>query len=177
MLIGDVELGDRVSIGPNCVIENSTIGSNTDIFANTVIENATIGGQCNIGPFARLRPGANLKAKAKLGNFVEVKNSTIHDGSKVNHLAYVGDAEIGAGSNIGAGTIVCNYDGAYKHKTTLGERVFVGSNSTLVAPLDIEDGGFVAAGSTVTQTVAKDDLAVGRAKQRNIKGWKRPVKG
>ena len=127
-----------------------------------------------MGPYARLRPGAELSAKAKVGNFVEVKNSRLGEGAKANHLAYVGDAEVGAGSNIGAGTITCNYDGVNKHRTELGENVFIGSNSTLVAPLSVEDNGFVAAGSTVTSKVGESELAVGRAKQRNVKGWKRP---
>ena len=173
---GDVVLGNNVSIGPNCVIHDSEIGDNTQILANCVLDQARLASDCTIGPFARLRPGACFEANAKVGNFVEVKNSTFGEGAKANHLAYIGDAEVGAGSNIGAGTITCNYDGANKYKTRLGENVFIGSNSTLVAPLDIDDNGFIAAGSTIIQKVPANALGVARGRQKNIKGWKRPVK-
>lgn len=173
---GDVSIGNNVTIESNCVIENSSIGDNTLIRANSVLEQAIVKEHCEVGPFARLRPGARLENKAKIGNYVEVKNSTIGEGSKANHLAYVGDADVGSGSNIGAGTITCNYDGANKFKTVLGKNVFVGSNSTLVAPLEIADGGFVGAGSTVTKTVPENSLAIARGKQKNISGWKRPEK-
>ncbi len=173
---GTVELGSNVSIGPNCVISNSRIGDGVEIKANSVLEGATVERDCIVGPFARLRPGSVLRPGAKVGNFVEMKKSELGPGSKVNHLSYVGDAEIGENCNIGAGTITCNYDGANKSKTTMGDNVFVGSNSTLVAPLDIEAGGFVGAGSTITKNVEIDQLAVGRGKQRNIDGWKRPSK-
>ena len=176
VLQGEVVIGANVSIGPNCVITNASIAEGTTILANSIIEDAVIGKDCNIGPFARLRPGANLGNASKVGNFVEIKNAHLGDGSKVNHLSYVGDAEIGTETNIGAGTITCNYDGANKFKTVMGNNVFVGSNSTLVAPVEIADGGFVAAGSTVTQAVPADNLAVGRGRQRNITGWKKPVK-
>jgi len=173
---GNVTLGDNVSIGPNCVVSNSSIGDNTELFANCVVDQATLANDCVIGPFARLRPGSTFAEKSKVGNFVEVKNSSFGEGSKANHLAYVGDAQVGAGSNIGAGTITCNYDGANKHKTRLGKNVFIGSNSTLVAPLDIADNGFVAAGSTIVKTVLADSLAVARGRQKNIEGWTRPSK-
>lgn len=173
---GDVQLGNNVSIGPNCTISNASIGDNTHIYANSVIEDASVGENCAVGPFGRLRPGAQLERGAKIGNFVEVKNSRLGEGSKANHLAYVGDADVGSGSNIGAGTITCNYDGANKFKTTLGKNVFIGSNSTLVAPLVVEDNGFVGAGSTINQTVPEDNLAVSRSRQKNIEGWKRPKK-
>lgn len=173
---GTVELGSNVSIGPNCVISNSRIGDGVEIKANSVLEGATVERDCIVGPFARLRPGSVLRPGAKVGNFVEMKKSELGPGSKVNHLSYVGDAEIGENCNIGAGTITCNYDGANKSKTTMGDNVFVGSNSTLVAPLDIEAGGFVGAGSTITKKIETDQLAVGRGKQRNIDGWKRPSK-
>lgn len=173
---GKVELGANVSIGPNCVISDASIADGSEILANSVIEKAIVGKQCTVGPFARLRPGAQLGDNAKVGNFVEVKNTIMGDGSKANHLAYIGDAEIGSGTNIGAGTITCNYDGANKFKTLMGDNVFIGSNSTLVAPIEIADGGFVAAGSTITQKVPSDNLAVGRGRQRNITGWKKPVK-
>ncbi|MEE4203440.1 MAG: DapH/DapD/GlmU-related protein, partial [Halieaceae bacterium] len=140
------------------------------------IDGATVGARCRIGPYARLRPGSALDDAARIGNFVETKNARIGAGSKANHLAYIGDADVGAGSNIGAGTITCNYDGVNKYRTVLGDDVFVGSNSTLVAPVTIESGGFVGAGSTITKGVMTDQLAIGRAKQRNIDGWQRPVK-
>lgn len=176
VFIGDVTIADDVTIGPNCVIENSTIGANTVIKANSVLEQASVAGHCDIGPFARLRPGTKLSDKAKIGNFVEVKNSNFGMGSKANHLAYIGDSEIGDGCNIGAGTITCNYDGANKSKTILGNNVFIGSNSTLVAPLEIKEGGFVGAGSTISKPIGKDQLAIGRGKQKNIDGWTRPTK-
>ena len=176
LIEGHVSIGRGAAIEANCVLKDCTIGEGAVVRAFSHIEGATVGPDCQVGPYARLRPGAELSAKAKVGNFVEVKNSHFGEGAKANHLAYVGDAEIGAGSNIGAGTITCNYDGVNKHRTELGENVFIGSNSTLVAPLSVEDNGFVAAGSTVTSPVGESELAVGRAKQRNIKGWKRPEK-
>ena len=176
LIEGHVSIARGATIEANCVLKDCTIGEGAVVRAFSHIEGATVGPDCQVGPYARLRPGAELSAKAKVGNFVEVKNSHFGEGAKANHLAYVGDAEIGAGSNIGAGTITCNYDGVNKHRTELGENVFIGSNSTLVAPLSVEDNGFVAAGSTVTSPVGESELAVGRAKQRNIKGWKRPEK-
>ena len=176
LIEGQVSIARGATIEANCVLKDCTIGEGAIVRAFSHIEGATVGPDCQVGPYARLRPGAELSAKAKVGNFVEVKNSHFGEGAKANHLAYVGDAEIGAGSNIGAGTITCNYDGVNKHRTELGENVFIGSNSTLVAPLNVEDNGFVAAGSTVTSPVGESELAVGRAKQRNIKGWKRPEK-
>ena len=173
---GNVRIARGAVIEPNCVLRDCTIGEGAIIRSFSHIEGASVGADCQVGPYARLRPGAELSAKAKVGNFVEVKNSRFGEGAKANHLAYVGDAEVGADSNIGAGTITCNYDGVNKHRTELGDNVFVGSNSTLVAPLSIEENGFVAAGSTVTSKVGASELAVGRAKQRNIKGWKRPKK-
>lgn len=173
---GSVTLGDNVSIGPNCVISDSHIADGVEIKANSVIEQAVIETGSVVGPFARLRPGSVLRAGAKVGNFVEMKKSELGPGSKVNHLSYVGDSEIGSNCNIGAGTITCNYDGANKFKTSMGDNVFVGSNSTLVAPIEIEADGFVAAGSTITRKVEAEQLAVGRGKQRNIDGWKRPTK-
>ena len=173
---GTVTIGNNVTIGPNCCIINSSIGDGAQIKANTIIEESVVGDQSIVGPFARLRPGTTLGCNAKVGNFVETKKVIVGDGSKINHLSYVGDAQLGENVNIGAGTITCNYDGVNKHKTLLGDGVFVGSNSTLVAPIQINQGGFVAAGSTVTTAVPADSLAVGRAKQRNIDGWRRPVK-
>ena len=176
LLEGDVTLGDNVTIGANCVIRDAAIGANTVIQPFSHIERAVIGTDCFIGPYARLRPGTDLGSAVRIGNFVETKNSTLGAGSKANHLAYIGDTTVGEGSNIGAGTITCNYDGANKFPTHLGDGVFIGSNSTLVAPVTIADGGFVAAGSVITKDVLADDLAVGRAKQRNISGWQKPIK-
>ncbi|MFV0277096.1 MAG: bifunctional UDP-N-acetylglucosamine diphosphorylase/glucosamine-1-phosphate N-acetyltransferase GlmU [Parahaliea sp.] len=171
---GDVELGDNVSIGPNCVLINTRVGAGSAVHAMSHLEETQLGANCNVGPFARLRPGTRLEDRARVGNFVETKKAHIGEGSKVNHLSYVGDCAMGAGVNVGAGTITCNYDGVNKHRTELGDGVFVGSNSTLVAPLSIAAGGFVAAGSTVTKAVGEDELAVGRGRQRNISGWQRP---
>ncbi len=171
---GEVILGDGVSVGPNCVLKNAVIGAATTIHAMSHIEGAELGKATNVGPFARLRPGTKLADGARIGNFVETKNAGIGAGSKVNHLTYIGDCAMGEGVNIGAGTITCNYDGVNKHRTTIGDGVFVGSNSTLVAPLEIADGGFVAAGSTVTEGIGENELAVARGRQRNIQGWQRP---
>lgn len=173
---GDVKLGNNVKIGPNCVITNSTIGDNTVIKANSVLEDAVVADQCDIGPFARLRPGTNLSSNAKIGNFVETKKANIGVGSKVNHLTYIGDAEIGEGANIGAGTITCNYDGVNKSKTEIGDGAFIGSNSSLVAPVKIGAGATVGAGSTVAKDVEANQLAVARGKQRNIDNWPKPEK-
>ncbi len=173
---GDVRLGNDVKIGPNCVISNSQIGNGTIIKANSVLEDAVVADQCDIGPFARLRPGTNLASKAKIGNFVETKKVNIGVGSKVNHLTYIGDAEIGEGANIGAGTITCNYDGVNKSKTEIGDGAFIGSNSSLVAPVKIGAGATVGAGSTVAKDVDANQLAVARGKQRNIDNWPKPEK-
>jgi len=173
---GEVALGDGVSIGANCVLRDVRVGPGTVIHPMSHLQEAVVGKDCNVGPFARLRPGTALQDGSRIGNFVETKKATIGAGSKVNHLSYIGDCEMGADVNVGAGTITCNYDGANKHRTEIGNGVFIGSNSTLVAPLKIEDQGFVGAGSTITSTVGKKDLAVGRARQRNIQGWPRPRK-
>jgi bifunctional UDP-N-acetylglucosamine pyrophosphorylase/glucosamine-1-phosphate N-acetyltransferase len=173
---GNVSLGDGVSIGANCIVRDAQIGAGARVLPFTHIDGAEVLSDAVIGPYARLRPGTVIGEQAKVGNFVEVKNTRVGKAAKANHLAYLGDADIGSQSNVGAGTITCNYDGANKHRTTLGEGVFVGSNSTLVAPLVIESGGFVAAGSTVTDDVKADQLAVARGRQRNVDGWKRPDK-
>lgn len=173
---GSVSLGKGVSVGANCVLIDVTVDDGATIHPMSHLQEATVGEECNVGPYARLRPGTVLAARARVGNFVETKNANVGVGSKVNHLSYIGDCEMGDGVNIGAGTITCNYDGVNKHKTRIGDGVFVGSNSTLVAPLNIEEKGFVGAGSTITKTVREGELAVGRARQRNINEWQRPSK-
>ncbi|WP_265531803.1 bifunctional UDP-N-acetylglucosamine diphosphorylase/glucosamine-1-phosphate N-acetyltransferase GlmU [Pseudomonas saponiphila] len=176
ILEGRVVIEDDVVIGPNCVIKDCTLGKGAVIKANSHLDGAVLGEGSDAGPFARLRPGTVLEAKAHVGNFVELKNAHLGQGAKAGHLTYLGDAVIGARTNIGAGTITCNYDGVNKHKTVLGEDVFIGSNNSLVAPVDILSGATTAAGSTITQNVAPAQLAVGRARQKNIDGWKRPEK-
>jgi bifunctional UDP-N-acetylglucosamine pyrophosphorylase/glucosamine-1-phosphate N-acetyltransferase len=171
-----VVLGDNVRIGPNCVIRNATIGANADIESHTLIDEAVLGTDTHVGPFARLRPGTELAAQAKVGNFVETKKTYIGPGSKANHLTYLGDCTIGENANVGAGTITCNYDGVNKSKTTIGDGAFIGSNSSLVAPVNIGRNATVGAGSTITADVPDEQLSVARGKQRNIEGWKRPVK-
>jgi bifunctional UDP-N-acetylglucosamine pyrophosphorylase/glucosamine-1-phosphate N-acetyltransferase len=173
---GRVTLGDNVRIGPNCLIKDANIADDVHIEANSVIDDAVIGPECHIGPFARIRPGSNFAKGAKVGNFVETKKAVVGEGSKINHLSYVGDAEVGADVNIGAGTITCNYDGVNKHKTRIHDQVFVGSNSALVAPVEIGAGATIAAGSTITQNVPPQQLGVARERQRNIDGWQRPRK-
>uniref|UniRef100_A0A7C2B1U0 Bifunctional protein GlmU n=1 Tax=Pseudomonas graminis TaxID=158627 RepID=A0A7C2B1U0_9PSED len=176
ILEGRVVIEDDVSIGPNCVIKDSTLRKGAIIKANSHLEGAIVGEGADAGPFARLRPGSVLDARAHVGNFVELKNAHLGEGAKAGHLTYLGDAVIGARTNVGAGTITCNYDGANKHKTIMGEDVFIGSNNSLVAPVHIASGATTAAGSTINQDVPAEQLAVARARQRNIEGWKRPVK-
>jgi bifunctional UDP-N-acetylglucosamine pyrophosphorylase/glucosamine-1-phosphate N-acetyltransferase len=173
---GTVTLAGGVSIGANCIISNSNIGEGAQVHPFTHIEGAEIKAGASIGPYARIRPGTVIDEVAKVGNFVEIKNTHLGRAAKASHLAYLGDADVGSKSNVGAGTITCNYDGANKYRTVLGESVFVGSNSTLVAPVTIDSGGFVAAGSTITDNVAPDQLAVARGRQRNVDGWRRPKK-
>ena len=174
VLQGRVRLGDRVHLGPGVVLEDADIGDEVRVEAYTVVEGARIGARCRLGPFARLRPGTELGQEAKVGNFVETKNARLGRGVKAGHLAYLGDAAVGDGSNVGAGAVTCNYDGVDKHRTDIGEDVFIGTNATLVAPLVIESGAFIAAGSTLTDQVPKGQLAVGRGRQRNIAGWTHP---
>ncbi|WP_313514417.1 bifunctional UDP-N-acetylglucosamine diphosphorylase/glucosamine-1-phosphate N-acetyltransferase GlmU [Pseudomonas sp.] len=176
ILEGRVLIEEGVEIGPNCVIRNSTLRRGAIVKANSHLDGAELGEGADCGPFARLRPGSVLGAKAHVGNFVELKNAVMGEGAKAGHLSYLGDAEVGARSNIGAGTITCNYDGANKSRTLMGEDVFIGSNTALVAPVSLGDGATTGAGSVITQDVPAQTLAVGRAKQRNIDGWKRPVK-
>lgn len=176
LLEGNVSIQKNVKIGANCILKNCKIDEGTEIFPNTLIEDAEIGKDCKVGPFARLRPGTKLKDHAKIGNFVETKKALIGKESKVNHLSYIGDSELGEGVNIGAGTITCNYDGVNKFKTEIGKDVFIGSNSALVAPIKIADGATIGAGSTITKDVKADQLALTRVQQSNIDGWKRPGK-
>ncbi|MCV2401661.1 bifunctional UDP-N-acetylglucosamine diphosphorylase/glucosamine-1-phosphate N-acetyltransferase GlmU [Marinomonas sp. C2222] len=173
---GKVVLADNVEIGPNCHLKNCSVGAGTVIKSNTLIDDSQVGEYCDIGPFARLRPGTVLADKAKIGNFVETKKAHIGEGSKVNHLSYVGDTQMGQGVNVGAGTITCNYDGVNKHQTTIGDGVFIGSNSSLVAPVNVAKGATVAAGSTITKEVKQDQLAFARARQANKDNWPKPTK-
>ncbi len=176
ILSGEVKIGNDVTIGSGSILTNVTIGDGVTIAPMSVIEEAEIGAECVIGPFARIRPGTELAKGAKIGNFVEVKKSRIGEGSKVNHLTYIGDTTMGARVNIGAGTITCNYDGANKHRTEIGDDVFVGSDTQLVAPVKIGDGATIGAGATITKDVGDHELSLSRAPQKGVKGWKRPKK-
>ena len=176
ILEGNVRLGNRVKIGAGCVLKNVTLGDEVEVKPYSVLEDTVIGEKAAIGPFSRLRPGTELAAQTHVGNFVEIKKSIVGKGSKVNHLTYIGDTEIGADCNIGAGVITCNYDGANKFKTLIGDNVFVGSDTQLVAPVIVEDGATIGAGSTITQNIAKDELVITRVPQRHIQGWQRPSK-
>ncbi|OGT79592.1 MAG: UDP-N-acetylglucosamine diphosphorylase/glucosamine-1-phosphate N-acetyltransferase [Gammaproteobacteria bacterium RIFCSPLOWO2_02_FULL_61_13] len=173
---GSVSIGNNVQIGPNCLIRDADIGDDVHVLANSVIDNAVIGARSRIGPFSRIRPHTRLSEGVHVGNFVELKNAEVGEGSKINHLSYVGDAELGRDVNIGAGTITCNYDGANKHKTIIGDDVFVGSGTQLVAPVRVGDGATIGAGTTVTRDVEAGALAISRVEQRAVKGWKRPKK-
>lgn len=176
ILEGIIELGSNVTIGPNCVLKNCRIGDNTEVAANSVLEDCVVGNHCSIGPFARIRPGTEVGDEAKVGNFVEIKKTKIGRHSKVNHLSYVGDSELGENVNIGAGTITCNYDGVNKFKTIIGDNVFIGSNTALVAPVTVASGATVGAGSVITKDVAEKQLAIARGRQTNVDGWQRPQK-
>jgi bifunctional UDP-N-acetylglucosamine pyrophosphorylase/glucosamine-1-phosphate N-acetyltransferase len=168
---GRVKLGDRVKVGPNCVLRNVTVAADTEILAFSLLEDAQVGAGCRIGPYARLRPGAQLAESVHIGNFVEVKASRIGKGSKANHLTYIGDAEVGAGVNIGAGTITCNYDGVAKHRTVIEDGCFIGSDATLVAPVRIAKGSYIGAGSTISKDTPAGQLTVARARQVSIPRW------
>jgi len=176
VLHGPIHLADRVRIGPNCVLTAATIGADTVLYANCVVQNAQIGSGCEIGPFTRLRPQARLADGVHLGNFVEVKNSFIGERSKVNHLSYVGDSEIGSRVNVGAGTITCNYDGANKWRTDIGNGAFIGSGCMLVAPVKVGDGATIGAGSTITSDAPAGKLTLARSQQVTIEQWQRPIK-
>ena len=176
VFIGNVTLGNRVRIGPNCVIQDSIIGDDTQLHPNCVIDRAKVGQKCILGPYARLRPDAELESEVHIGNFVEVKKSHIGARSKANHLTYLGDATIGADCNIGAGTVTVNYDGVNKWRTEIGDNVFIGSGSMLVAPVKIGAGANTGAGSTITKEAPEGKLTLARAKQVTLPGWKRPTK-
>ena len=173
---GPTHIGSNVVIGANSIVRASTLADGCTIEPNCVIEDADVGASAVLGPFARIRPGSKLGENVRIGNFVEVKNSKISAGAKANHLSYVGDTDVGANTNIGAGVITCNYDGAYKHRTVIGENVFVGSDCQLVAPITIADNATIGAGTTVTSDVEADMLIISRVKQRSVQGWKRPTK-
>ena len=173
---GSVKIKSGSIIGPNCVIKNSSIGANTRIEANTLIEGSLIEDECSIGPFARVRPGTHVFKGGKLGNFVETKKAEIGEGSKVSHLSYIGDAKLGKDVNVGAGTITCNYDGVNKYLTEIEDEVFIGSNTSLIAPVKIGKKATTGAGSAINKDVDNEELAIARGKQRNISGWKRPEK-
>ena len=176
VLSGDVKIGSGSKIGANCVINNSVIGEGVELFPNCVVDAATIGNGARVGPFARVRPEANLGEDVHIGNFVEIKKSNLARGAKVNHLTYVGDSDIGERVNVGAGTITCNYDGANKHRTVIGDDAFIGSGTMLVAPVTIGAGATIGAGSTINRDAPAGELTVARSKQRSISGWQRPVK-
>ncbi len=176
ILEGDVKLGNRVRVGPNCVIRNCEIGDDTEVFANCVLDSSVIGARCLIGPFSRTRPTSKLANSVHVGNFVEVKNAEMGNDSKANHLAYVGDATVGERVNIGAGTIIANYDGVNKHRTVIESDAHTGSNSVLVAPIKVGAGATIAAGSTVIKEVAPGKLTVARARQVTVDNWTRPTK-
>ncbi len=176
ILEGDIKIGSGTHIGANCVITNTIIGENVEIKPNCVFENAIVDSNAVIGPFARLRPETHLHKGAKVGNFVEIKKAEIGEGSKVNHLSYIGDTEMGKNVNVGAGTITCNYDGANKHKTIIKDNVFVGSDTQLVAPVTIGESVTIGAGATITRDVDDNMLVISRVPQKDLKGWVRPTK-
>jgi len=176
VLEGTVKLGDRVRVGPNVVLRNRVIGADTEIFPSCVLYDAVVGERCNVGPFARFRPGAVLEDEVHIGNFVEVKKSRIKRGAKANHLSYIGDATVGQKVNVGAGTICCNYDGANKWPTEIGDGAFIGSGTMLVAPVKVGAKATIGAGSTITRDAPPDRLTLERGKQVTVEGWKRPEK-
>ncbi|MCB1565730.1 MAG: bifunctional UDP-N-acetylglucosamine diphosphorylase/glucosamine-1-phosphate N-acetyltransferase GlmU, partial [Xanthomonadales bacterium] len=176
ILEGANRFGSDVRIGPFCRVRNSQLASGTVVDAHCDLDGVVTRGPCHVGPFARLRPGTELASGTRIGNFVETKNARLGEGSKANHLSYLGDADIGERVNIGAGTITCNYDGANKHRTTIGDEAFIGSNSSLVAPVNIGAGATVGAGSTITRPAPPGELTVARGKQLSVAGWRRPQK-
>jgi len=173
---GSVSLADNVHIGSNCIIKNASIGAGTRILPSSMIDSSTVGSHVNIGPFARLRPGSFIADQAKIGNFVETKNVIIGEGSKVNHLSYIGDTTMGKHVNVGAGAITCNYDGANKHRTIIGDNVFIGSDSQLIAPITVASGATIGAGTTLRKDAPQDQLTLTKSIQKTVDGWKRPLK-
>lgn len=171
---GQVHIGENSCIGPNCILKNCRIGNNVTILANTVIEDAEIEADCTIGPFARIRPQTQLARGVKVGNFVEVKKAVVGEGSKLNHLSYIGDASIGKQVNVGAGTITCNYDGVNKHQTVIEDGAFIGSSSQLVAPVTIKQGAYIGSGSTITREAPAEQLTLSRTRQTTVTGWQKP---
>jgi bifunctional UDP-N-acetylglucosamine pyrophosphorylase/glucosamine-1-phosphate N-acetyltransferase len=171
---GPVTLEDGVRIGPHCMLKCSVVGAGTELRAYSILEDAQVGRDCRIGPYARVRPGTRLGQAVHLGNFVEIKASEIGAGSKINHLTYVGDSQVGSHVNIGAGTVTCNYDGANKWTTQIGSRAFIGSGTMLVAPVSVGEGATIGAGSTITRDAAPDKLTLARAPQTTIEHWQRP---
>jgi len=176
ILVGTVKIGNNVKIGSNCLIQNAVIGDDVEILSHCVIEDAEIGAASRIGPFARIRPETRLADHVHVGNFVEIKKTSVATGSKINHLSYIGDTRMGSKVNVGAGTITCNYDGAHKHLTEIGDDVFIGSDTQLVAPVKVGDGATIGAGSTITREVPPGELVLSRSPQQIRPGWKRPVK-
>jgi bifunctional UDP-N-acetylglucosamine pyrophosphorylase/glucosamine-1-phosphate N-acetyltransferase len=176
VLEGVNSFGDGVKIGPGAVLKDCSLAAGTRVHAYSVLEGVRTSGPCDIGPFARVRPGTELAAGTRIGNFVEVKNTRLGEGSKASHLSYLGDAAIGKGVNIGAGTITCNYDGANKHRTVIEDGASIGSNSALVAPVIVGKGATIGAGTTLTRDAPADSLTLTRVRQTSVKGWKRPRK-
>ena len=177
LLEGHITLGDNVHIGAHCILRDVSLGAETRIEPFSLIESSHVGNACIVGPFARIRPQVELGDQVKIGNFVEIKKSTVANSSKINHLSYVGDSEIGHDTNIGAGTITCNYDGAEKHRTIIGDGVFIGSGTQLVAPVKIATGATIGAGSTITRDAQAGALTLSRSQQKIVPGWRRPSKG
>ena len=176
MLEGRVTLADDVHIGAHCILRDVSLGAGTRIEPFSLVESSRTGNACTIGPFARIRPQVELNDRVKVGNFVEIKKSTVAKDSKINHLSYIGDSEIGHDTNIGAGTITCNYDGAEKHRTIIGDGVFIGSGTQLVAPVKIAAGATIGAGSTITRDAQADALTLSRSQQKTVPGWRRPAR-
>ena len=176
IFIGNVDIGKNVVIGAGCIIENSRIAEGCNIKPYSVIDNAVIEKEVEVGPFARLRPGTHLHKNSRVGNFVEIKNTELGEGSKASHLSYLGDSEIGRDVNIGAGTITCNYDGVNKHKTIIKDGAFIGSDTQLVAPVTVGKNATIGAGSTITKDTDDDSLTLSRASQKSLSGWQRPKK-
>ena len=170
-MLGKTRIGARCKIGTGSILKDVRVDDDASVGAHSILDSSRVGATAQVGPFSRLRPGADIRPGAHIGNFVEVKNSVVHEGAKAMHLTYLGDASVGRDANIGAGTITCNYDGVAKHETKIGNRVFIGSDTALVAPVRVGDGAYVAAGSIITENVPADALAIARGRQANKPGW------